>query len=116
MNAKPTEKKIIIPHYGTLHTLGGLQGPVEVPFNLEIERIRSLVVTGVKVMEVLEDGTQLKLDRRNYDRDNSSKQKTLQKQNNPAPVAAPKEEKKQDQKTEFVKDNRNQDGGKKQKK
>lgn len=114
MNGKVNKKNIIIEHYGTLHTLGGLHGPVLEPFSLDVESIRHLVITKKKVIEILPDGTRVKLDRRNFDRDNTDKQKSLQEQKIPAPVAPPKEEKKQDNK-EFTKDNRKQDGGGKQK-
>lgn len=116
MNGKVNKKNIVIEHYGILHTLGGLHGPILEPFSLDVESIRHLVITKKKVIEVLPDGTRVKLDRRNFDRDNTDKQKSLQEQKIPAPVAPPKEkeEKKQNNK-EFTKDNRNQDGGGKQK-
>lgn len=110
MNAKT--KKVTVPHHGTLHVLNGMQGPILEPANIQLDRVRALVITGIKVIEHLEDGTQIELNRRNVEKDNSHLQKSLKKEERPAPVAKPDEKQKQKNKEEFVKDNRKQDGNK----
>jgi len=106
-------KKVTVPHHGTLHVLNGMQGPILEPAKLPLDRVRALVITGIKVIEHLEDGTQIELNRRNVEKDNSHLQESLKKAEKPAPVVKPNEQQqKQKNKEEFVKDNRKQDGNK----
>ena len=62
-------KTIKIPFIGHIGILG-CSGPVEVPFQLEIEKIGEIIAARYPVVEVLKDGTEVKLDMANYDKEN----------------------------------------------
>lgn len=62
-------KKIIILHKGVIHPLG-ISGPHLVPYWETTDVINKLIMGNYKVAEVLKDGTQIRLDYTNYDREN----------------------------------------------
>lgn len=68
---KVVSKKVRIPSAGILNALGGISGPINTPSFLGIKYIENLLVSGKEVIEVLEDGTEIKLDFNNYNKDNS---------------------------------------------
>lgn len=47
----------------------GIQGPIDKPALLKIDQICELVMSGYQVTEVLDDGSEIKLDASNYDVD-----------------------------------------------
>lgn len=61
-----TQKKIIVKSAGTLHLLAGATGPILTPFMCKVDTILHLINTRKDVYEVLEDGTEIKLDEVNY--------------------------------------------------
>lgn len=62
-------KKIIIPYNGYIRPIG-VSGPVEIPYMETFERISEMLMRRIPVYEVLNDGTKVKLNLRNYDKDN----------------------------------------------
>lgn len=74
---KVISKKVRIPSAGILNALGGISGPINTPSFLGIKYIENLLVSGKEVIEVLEDGTEIKLDFNNYNKDNSKMAKEL---------------------------------------
>lgn len=67
-NSFVKEKNIIVKSVGTLDILGGVTGPILKPFKKDVKTIMHLINTGKEVYEVLEDGSQVKLSIRNYDK------------------------------------------------
>ena len=63
------KKRIVIPFRGLIGPFG-VSGPVENPYYETIDRINQLIMTGYPVIEVLNDGTRIKLDVRNVDKEN----------------------------------------------
>lgn len=71
--SKIVSKKVRIPSAGILNALGGISGPINTPSFLGIKYIENLLVSGKEVIEVLPDGTEVKLDFKNFDKDNTKK-------------------------------------------
>lgn len=61
-------KNIIVKSAGMLHLLGAMTGPILTPFPCDVNTILQLVITHKDVYEVLSDGTEVKLDRSNYNK------------------------------------------------
>ena len=82
--SKIVSKKVRIPSAGILNALGGISGPINTPSFLGIKYIENLLVSGKEVIEVLPDGTEVKLDFKNFDKDNTKKIKveTKKEKNN----------------------------------
>ena len=51
-------KQITIPQTGPIWTKGGIMGPIITPYHEDVDTIRLMLSNGVKLNEVLEDGTQ----------------------------------------------------------
>ena len=66
-------KKIKILTSGLIPVKGFYTGPILTPHMETVERIFKLVAAGIKVVEVLNDGTELVLNVSNYNTDNNKK-------------------------------------------
>ena len=63
------KKRIVVPFVGLIEVLG-CSGPIEVPFELEVDKIGEIIAARFPVVEILKDGTRVKLSMDNYDREN----------------------------------------------
>ena len=63
------KKRIVIPFRGLIAPFG-VSGPVENPYYETLDRINRLIMNAYPVVEVLNDGTRIKLDVRNVDKEN----------------------------------------------
>lgn len=79
------KKLVVIPSNGHIIPLGGILGPVVEPHVQPLKVISVLLMQNYKVSEVLNDGTHLPLDLKNFDKDNNAVKEE-------APVAPPKED------------------------
>ena len=75
------KKKIKILTKGIITVKGFIYGPVLTPYYEDLDTIFEMLSTGIKVVEVLDDGTEVELSIMNFNTDNSSK-KTSRKNNN----------------------------------
>lgn len=64
------KKKITIETSGPLRIKGGIRGPIEIPYLEDIAIIGKMIMSGYKVTEHLSDGTTVKLDVHNYNKEN----------------------------------------------
>lgn len=62
-------KKIIIPYKGLVAPFA-ITGPIDNPYMEDVEKIHELVMRNYPVVEILKDGTRVKLNVTNYDREN----------------------------------------------
>lgn len=76
-------KQIVIPFRGPIYPKAAVQGPITTPYVEKVDVIASLLFGNYPVTEVLADGTKVKLNFTNFNKDNT-----------PAPKKeeAPKEE------------------------
>lgn len=65
------KKLVVIPTNGHIIPLGGILGPVVEPHMQDLKVISVLLMQNYKVSEVLNDGTHLPLDLKNFDKDNN---------------------------------------------
>ena len=72
-------KNIIVKSSGTLHLLSGVAGPILTPFSCTCDTIMHLINTNKDVYEVLSDGTEVKLNKDNFNKDNSKKKEEVKK-------------------------------------
>ena len=63
-------KKITISTEGPLRIKGGIRGPIEIPYMEEISVIGRMIMSGYRVFEHLSDGTKVRLDVHNYNKEN----------------------------------------------
>jgi len=64
------KKRIKILTKGIITVKGFIYGPVLTPYNEDLDTIFKMLSTGVEVVEVLDDGTEVKLDMMNFNADN----------------------------------------------
>ena len=72
-------KNIIVKSSGTLHLLSGVAGPILTPFSCTCDTIMHLINTNKDVYEVLSDVTEVKLNKDNFNKDNSKKKEEVKK-------------------------------------
>lgn len=65
-------KKITVENEGRLKLLGGVRGPINIPFLAEVSKIGQMVMARYKVIEHLKDGTKVELTLQNYDKENGN--------------------------------------------
>lgn len=65
-------KKITISTEGPLRIKGGIRGPIEIPYMEEISVIGRMIMSGYRVFEHLSDGTKVRLDVHNYNKENGT--------------------------------------------
>ena len=65
------EKKIKVLTGGLLNVPGFLYGPILTPYKEKLSVIYRLIVSGINVVEVCDDGREIVLTRDNYDVDNT---------------------------------------------
>lgn len=82
------KKKIKILTPGIINAKGFIVGPVITPYIEECEMIFKMISTGVNVVEVLDNGSEITLNVSNFDTDNNKKGSTKA----PKKVTAPVEE------------------------
>ena len=73
-------KKIKILTKGVIHSKGLIYGPVLTPYMETLDNIFTLLADGVHIVEVLNDGTELKLDITNFKNDNNFKPEVLKQE------------------------------------
>jgi len=76
---------------------GGVYGPILTPYTEKTNIIFSMITQGLKVVEVLKDGTELKLTAINFDKENNKEEIILYQEPvntipEPIPVEIPKQE------------------------
>lgn len=105
-------KTIIVKSAGTLPLLSGVAGPILTPFRCKVDTIGHLINTRKEVYEVLEDGTEIKLDKDNFNKENYPVKKAAVKatreveaQTEEAPVEEVAEEEQKNTKQNFNKNN-----------
>jgi len=65
---------MITVHYnGPIYAKGGVCGPILTPYKEDIETIFKMITQGIKVVEILEDGTTVVLNLTNFNTDNTPK-------------------------------------------
>ena len=64
-------KMITLPDRGPIYPKGGIMGPIVHPFKEHVKTIGLLLMRSYRVNEVLEDGSVIKLDLTNFDKDNN---------------------------------------------
>ena len=72
-------KNIIVKSSGTLHLLSGVAGPILTPFSCTCDTIMHLINTNKDVYEVITDGTKVKLNKDNFNKENSKKKEEVKK-------------------------------------
>lgn len=65
------KKLVVVPSNGHIIPLGGILGPVVEPHMQPLDTISVLLMQNYKVSEVLNDGTYLPLNLKNFDKDNN---------------------------------------------
>lgn len=60
------QKKIVIMTKGKLALLGGIMGPIDIPYYEDMPNIAKMIVRGYKVYEVLQNNDKKLLDINNY--------------------------------------------------
>lgn len=69
---KIESKMIKIGHYGPIMIKGGAYGPIDSAYKESTNTIFKMLSAGIKgIVEVLPDGTEVKLDASNFDKDNT---------------------------------------------
>ena len=81
------KKKITITTKGPLRIKGGIKGPIDTPYSEDVSTIGRMVISGYKVFEHLSDGSIVKLDIHNYDKENGTNDMEIKY----APIASAKE-------------------------
>ena len=61
-----SKKKIVIKSKGPIRLKGNIQGPVEIPYYEKVETICNMIMDGLKVYEILNDNSEIKLTLSNY--------------------------------------------------
>lgn len=61
------KKRIIIKSSGPIRLKGNIQGPIEIPYYEDVNVICKMIMEGLKVFEVLNDKTEVRLNLINYD-------------------------------------------------
>jgi len=67
-------KNIKILSTAPIMAKGGVYGPILSPYTEQTSTIFAMISKGVNVVEVLKDGTEIKLTARNFDKDNDIKE------------------------------------------
>lgn len=80
MSAKYS-KNIRIDHHGPIYAKGGMYGPIITPYK-ETDKfvVSQMIMAGIKVVEVLPNGTEVVLTLDNFDKDNSATKKEADQQ------------------------------------
>lgn len=68
------KKKIKILYRGPIYEKGSIYGPITTPYLEDVRTISRLLLSGKKVVEVLDGGIELELDLNNFNIDNSTPQ------------------------------------------
>lgn len=63
---------------GPIYAKGGVYGPIETPYKEDERTIFNMISRGIKVVEILRDGTELSLTPLNFDKDNEKKTEKIQ--------------------------------------
>lgn len=66
------KKKIKVLYRGPIYEKGGIYGPITTPYLEDVKTISRFLLSGKKVSEVLDDGTEISLDLTNFNTDNSN--------------------------------------------
>jgi len=64
---KTTKKMIKILQRGPIYPKGGISGPILTPYMEDVRTIFIMITRGIKVVEVLSDGTEVVLNTMNFD-------------------------------------------------
>jgi len=97
MNAK----LIKIKSNGPIYAKGGVYGPIETPYAEDLGTVFRMLSAGVKIVEVLEDGTEVVLTVSNFDKNNAPKKEEKAqepaKDQTPPPAKPPAQQQQQQQ-------------------
>lgn len=61
------KKRIVIKSSGPIRLKGNIQGPIEIPYYEDVNVICKMIMEGLKVFEVLNDKSEVRLNLINYD-------------------------------------------------
>lgn len=64
-------KLIKITSRGPIYAKGGIYGPITTPFMEETTNIFRMISGGIKVVEILDNGSEIELKASNFDKDNN---------------------------------------------